>query len=45
MQAIRKVVGDALGMELYELWKVYEELQTVEAISCKAPPHEGHAMV
>jgi len=45
MQAIRKVVGDPLGMELYELWKEYEELQTVEAIYCKAPPHEGHAMV
>lgn len=35
MQAIRKVVGDPLGMELYELWKEYEELQTVEAIYCK----------
>lgn len=36
MQAIRKVVGDPLGMELYELWKEYEELKTVEAIYCKA---------
>ena len=44
MQAIRKVVGDPLGMELYELWKEYEELQTVEAIYCKAP-REGLTMV
>ena len=36
MQAIRKVIGDPLGMELYELWKEYEELRTVEAIYCKA---------
>ncbi|CAK9116529.1 unnamed protein product [Durusdinium trenchii] len=35
MQAIRKVVGDPLGSELYELWKEYEELETVEAIYCK----------
>jgi len=35
MQAIRKVIGDPLGMELYELWKEYEELRTVEAIYCK----------
>lgn len=37
MQAIRKVVGDPLGSELYELWKEYEELETVEAIYCKDP--------
>lgn len=35
MQAIRKVVGDPLGLELYELWKEYEELKTTEAIYCK----------
>lgn len=39
MQAIRKVIGDPLGMELYELWKEYEELRTVEAIYCKASKH------
>lgn len=35
MQAIRKVVGDPLGQELFELWAEYEELKTVEAIYCK----------
>ena len=35
MQAIRKVVGDPLGEELYELWAEYEDLKTVEAIYCK----------
>ncbi|CAJ1357871.1 unnamed protein product [Effrenium voratum] len=35
MQAIRKVVGDPLGEELYGLWKEYEDLETVEAIYCK----------
>eukprot|EP00439_Symbiodinium_sp_Y106_P069036 s101_g11.t2 len=35
MQAIRKVVGDPLGHELFELWAEYEELKTVEAIYCK----------
>lgn len=35
MLEIRKIVGDPLGLELYELWKEYEEQQTVEALYCK----------
>ena len=35
MVEIRKIVGDPLGSELFELWKEYEEQQTVEALYCK----------
>lgn len=35
MQTIQKLVGDPLGCELYNLWKEYEEQQTVEAIYAK----------
>jgi len=35
MEQIRKIVGDPLGKELYELWNEYEELVTPEAIYCK----------
>jgi putative hydrolase of HD superfamily len=35
MRAIKKVVGDPLGGELYHLWKEYEDQATTEAIYCK----------
>lgn len=35
MKEIRNVVGDPLGLELYELWKEYEEQETIEALYCK----------
>jgi len=35
MLAIQKVVGDPLGQELYNLWKEYEDQETVEAMYCK----------
>ncbi len=35
MEEIRRIVGDPLGEELFELWKEYEELETTEAIYCK----------
>eukprot|EP00547_Thalassionema_nitzschioides_P015249 CAMPEP_0194255726 /NCGR_PEP_ID=MMETSP0158-20130606/35123_1 /TAXON_ID=33649 /ORGANISM="Thalassionema nitzschioides, Strain L26-B" /LENGTH=233 /DNA_ID=CAMNT_0038994175 /DNA_START=26 /DNA_END=727 /DNA_ORIENTATION=+ len=35
MEEIRKIVGDPLGLELFELWKEYEAQETVEAIYCK----------
>ncbi len=35
MMEIRNVVGDPLGLELYELWKEYEEQETIEALYCK----------
>lgn len=35
MEQIRKIVGDPLGVELFNLWKEYEELVTPEAIYCK----------
>uniref|UniRef100_A0A0G4G2S7 HD domain-containing protein n=1 Tax=Chromera velia CCMP2878 TaxID=1169474 RepID=A0A0G4G2S7_9ALVE len=35
MQEIRKVVGDPLGKDLYELWHEYEAQETVEALYCK----------
>ena len=35
MVAIREVVGDPLGRELYGLWKEYEDQRTAEAIYCK----------
>ena len=35
MNEIRKVVGDPLGKELFELWREYEEQQTPEAIYAK----------
>jgi putative hydrolase of HD superfamily len=35
MQEIRKLVGGPLGLELYNLWKEYEDLKTPEAIYCK----------
>ena len=35
MEEIRKIVGDPLGLELYTLWKEYEEQQSVEALYCK----------
>jgi putative hydrolase of HD superfamily len=35
MEEIRKIVGDPLGKELYELWNEYEELETPEALYCK----------
>jgi putative hydrolase of HD superfamily len=35
MQEIRKLVGGLLGLELYNLWKEYEDLKTPEAIYCK----------
>eukprot|EP00389_Voromonas_pontica_P002053 GDKH01003062.1.p1 GENE.GDKH01003062.1~~GDKH01003062.1.p1 ORF type:complete len:248 (-),score=39.38 GDKH01003062.1:89-832(-) len=35
MEKIREVVGDPLGLELFELWKEYEEQDTTEAIVCK----------
>eukprot|EP01083_Nonionella_stella_P052471 139188_1 len=35
MEEIRRMVGDPLGLELFELWKEYEEQETVEALYCK----------
>ena len=35
MEEIRKIVGDPLGKELYNLWREYEELMTPEALYCK----------
>lgn len=35
MEEIRKIVGDPLGLELFELWKEYEEQESIEAIYCK----------
>lgn len=35
MEQIRRVVGDPLGKELFELWKEYEELLSPEALYCK----------
>ncbi len=35
MEEIRKVVGDPLGLELFELWKEYEEQTSIEALYCK----------
>ena len=35
MEEIRNIVGDPLGLELFELWKEYEELITPEAVYCK----------
>lgn len=35
MNAIRRVVGDPLGEELFALWKEYEEQETVTALYCK----------
>ncbi len=35
MAEIRKTVGDPLGLELFDLWKEYEEQETVEALYCK----------
>lgn len=35
MLEIRNIVGDPLGLELFELWREYEEQQTVEALYCK----------
>uniref|UniRef100_A0A7S2UDT9 HD domain-containing protein n=1 Tax=Attheya septentrionalis TaxID=420275 RepID=A0A7S2UDT9_9STRA len=35
MEAIRKVVGDPLGEELFSLWKEYEDQDSVEALYCK----------
>jgi len=35
MKKIREIVGDPLGLELFELWKEYEEQETVEALYCK----------
>jgi putative hydrolases of HD superfamily len=35
MEEIRRVVGDPLGKELYDLWKEYEDQETTEAIYCK----------
>uniref|UniRef100_A0A7S1B0C6 HD domain-containing protein n=1 Tax=Noctiluca scintillans TaxID=2966 RepID=A0A7S1B0C6_NOCSC len=35
MQAIKQVVGDLLGQELYSLWAEYEAGETIEALYCK----------
>jgi putative hydrolase of HD superfamily len=35
MEEIRKAVGDPLGKELYDLWREYEDQESVEAIYCK----------
>lgn len=35
MEEIRKVVGDPLGKDLFDLWREYEDQQTIEAIYCK----------
>eukprot|EP01083_Nonionella_stella_P239508 838209_1 len=35
MEEIRRMVGDPLGLELFELWKEYEEQESVEALYCK----------
>jgi putative hydrolases of HD superfamily len=35
MEEIRKVVGDPLGKDLFDLWKEYESQETTEAIYCK----------
>uniref|UniRef100_A0A7S3VD43 HD domain-containing protein n=1 Tax=Chaetoceros debilis TaxID=122233 RepID=A0A7S3VD43_9STRA len=35
MEEIRRMVEDPLGLELFELWKEYEEQETVEALYCK----------
>ena len=35
MNEIRKVVGDPLGKELFELWFEYEEQDTPESLYCK----------
>eukprot|EP00545_Synedropsis_sp_CCMP1620_P005645 CAMPEP_0119016712 /NCGR_PEP_ID=MMETSP1176-20130426/14224_1 /TAXON_ID=265551 /ORGANISM="Synedropsis recta cf, Strain CCMP1620" /LENGTH=239 /DNA_ID=CAMNT_0006970235 /DNA_START=47 /DNA_END=766 /DNA_ORIENTATION=+ len=35
MEEIRKVVGDPLGKDLFDLWREYEDQETIEAIYCK----------
>jgi putative hydrolases of HD superfamily len=35
MEAIRNLLGDPLGKELYDLWREYEDQRTLEAIYCK----------
>lgn len=35
MEEIRQLVGDPLGKELFDLWREYEDQQSVEAIYCK----------
>jgi len=35
MKKIQNIIGDPLGKELFDLWKEYEEQETVEAIYCK----------
>lgn len=35
MEEIRKIVGDPLGKELFDLWREYEDQISVEAIYCK----------
>jgi putative hydrolases of HD superfamily len=35
MEAIRNILGDPLGKELYDLWREYEDQITIESIYCK----------
>lgn len=35
MEEIRQLVGDPLGKELFDLWREYEDQESVEAIYCK----------
>jgi putative hydrolases of HD superfamily len=35
MEQIRNLVGDPLGEELFQLWREYEDQNTMEAIYCK----------
>ena len=35
MLEIKAVVGDPLGTDLFQLWREYEDQETVEAIYCK----------
>jgi putative hydrolase of HD superfamily len=35
MLDIKHIVGDTLGLELYNLWKEYEEQTSIEALYCK----------
>jgi len=35
MEEIRRIIGDPLGKELYDLWQEYESQETAEAIYCK----------
>lgn len=35
MEEIRNLIGDPLGTELFDLWREYEDQESVEAIYCK----------